>query len=673
MKITLLTTFVAFLLPLGLAADDLADYFSAETRLLSSNALSGIKTAADWEAKKEGYRKQLFEMLSLDPLPPKSDLKPVVTGRAERDDFIVENLHFQSMPGLYVTANFYLPKNHTGNLPTILYVCGHGPVITNGVSYGNKVAYQHHGAWFARNGYACLTIDTIQLGEIQGLHHGTHRENMWWWNSRGYSSAGAEAWNCIRALDYLESRPEVDKNRLGVTGRSGGGAYSWWVAALDERIKVAAPVAGITDLHNHIVDGVVEGHCDCMFFVNTHRWDYTILPALVAPRPLLIANSDKDTIFPLDGVYRTHQHVARIYKLLNASTNLGLLITEGPHKDTQDLQVPVFRWFNRYFKKDLSPVELVAKPFFTPQELKVFPEIPTDQVNTRLHEQFVPMARAKTPQSQSEWASMQKSWMQQLRTKVFAGWPEPGRLHLPELTTLPSTGGQLLSIGILTSQPTVPVPVFLIQPEPSRGDSVALILPNEQEWPALAEWLNTRFDLKLVGATNKPLSNSLRQALEQQNSALAIVVPRGIMHGSMPEDARKRTHVRRRYMLLGQTLDSMRVYDIRHAVQFLQEHPATKGKKLSGQASGFMAVNLLYASLFEPGLTSLRLDQLPRTHMEGPDYLNVLRFLDIPQALAMAAAEKKIVLTGTGEQVTEFPLATAKLLGRPENLKLNSN
>ena len=114
---------------------------------------------------------------------------------------------------------------------------------------------QHHGIWFARNGYACLVIDTLQMGEIEGIHHGTYRYDRWWWHARGYTSAGVEAWNCIRALDYLQSREEVDGERLGVTGRSGGGAYSWWIAAIDERIKAAVPVAGIASLRNHVVDG----------------------------------------------------------------------------------------------------------------------------------------------------------------------------------------------------------------------------------------------------------------------------------------------------------------------------------------------------------------------------------------------------------------------------------
>jgi hypothetical protein len=222
------------------------EYFRQQTKLLTDRTFADIHTLEDWTSRQQEYRRQLFEMLGLDPLPERTPLRPVVTGTVEADDFVVENLHFQSRPGLYVTANLYRPKTQSAPLPAILYVCGHGGVKKDGVSYGNKTHYQHHGAWFARNGYVCLTIDTIQLGELEGIHHGTYRENMWWWNNRGYSSAGAEAWNCIRSLDYLQSREEVDPERLGVTGRSGGGAYSWWISALDERIKAAVPVAGIT-------------------------------------------------------------------------------------------------------------------------------------------------------------------------------------------------------------------------------------------------------------------------------------------------------------------------------------------------------------------------------------------------------------------------------------------
>ena len=280
----------------------IAEYFRIETARIERSSLANVKSLKDWEARRKAARKRLFEMLGLSPMPRRTALKPVVTGKVDHADFTVEKLHFQSRPGLYVTGNLYIPKKRKGKLPAILYVCGHGRVKKNGISYGNKTHYQHHGGWFARNGYVCLTIDTLQLGEIEGIHHGTYNHDMWWWNARGYSPAGVEAWNCIRSLDYLQSRPEVDGDRIGVTGRSGGGAYSWWIAALDDRIKVAVPVAGITSLRNHVVDGCVEGHCDCMYPLNTYRWDFAEVASLVAPRPLLISNSDKDRIFPLNGV-----------------------------------------------------------------------------------------------------------------------------------------------------------------------------------------------------------------------------------------------------------------------------------------------------------------------------------------------------------------------------------
>ncbi|MDA0284348.1 MAG: acetylxylan esterase, partial [Planctomycetota bacterium] len=244
-------------------------YFAAQTAKLGNASLAAYQSKEAWEKDRATHRERLFEMLGLDPMPEKTPLTPVITGTVEHDDIVVERLHFQSRPGLYVTGNLYRPKQQSGPLPAILYVCGHGRVKKDDISFGNKTHYQHHGAWFARNGYVCLTIDTLQLGEIEGIHHGTHNLGRWWWNSRGYSSAGVEAWNCIRSLDYLQSRSEVDGERIGVTGRSGGGAYSWWIAALDERIKCAVPVAGITSLQNHVVDGCVEGHCDCMYMVNT--------------------------------------------------------------------------------------------------------------------------------------------------------------------------------------------------------------------------------------------------------------------------------------------------------------------------------------------------------------------------------------------------------------------
>ncbi|MDA1211012.1 MAG: acetylxylan esterase [Planctomycetota bacterium] len=320
----------------------ISEYFRRETKKLAVSCFADIHTADDWNARRLEYVRQLREMLGLDPFPEKTPLDVEITGSVDHPEFTVEKLTYQSMPGLYVTANLYLPKKSKGPLPAVLYVCGHARVQKEGVNYGGKTHYQHHGTWFARNGYVCMVIDTIELGELAGEHHGTYNKGMWWWNSRGYTPAGVEAWNGIRALDYLQSRPEVDGEKLGVTGRSGGGAYSWWIAALDERVKVAVPVAGITNMQNHVVDGCVEGHCDCMYQVNTYRWDFPMIAAMVAPRALLISNTDKDRIFPLDGVVDVYQRTRKIYELLGAGSRLGLNIAEGPHHEVQELLINAF-------------------------------------------------------------------------------------------------------------------------------------------------------------------------------------------------------------------------------------------------------------------------------------------------------------------------------------------
>ena len=215
-------------------------YLVAETERLSKSPLAGAATKADWDAKRPELKRQFLDMLGLWPVPEKTPLKATATGTLERGDVVIENVHFQSKPGLYVTGNLYRPKaspDRKGGealrkLPAILYVCGHSGRDRD----GNKVAFQDHGLWFASNGYICLIVDTLQLGEIAGKHHGTYNLDRFWWQSRGYTPAGVECWNGIRAIDYLISRPDVDPEKIGVTGISGGGATTVWMAAADDRV-----------------------------------------------------------------------------------------------------------------------------------------------------------------------------------------------------------------------------------------------------------------------------------------------------------------------------------------------------------------------------------------------------------------------------------------------------
>src|SRR5581483_11398602 len=127
-------------------------YFRGQVRQIADACLADLTTKEEWERRRPELRRQFLDMMGLWPLPPRTDLHPVVTGKVETDAFTIEKLHFQSRPGLYVTANLYVPKRAAFPAPAVLYVCGHGNVVVNGVSYGSKAFYQHHPAWFAAHG-----------------------------------------------------------------------------------------------------------------------------------------------------------------------------------------------------------------------------------------------------------------------------------------------------------------------------------------------------------------------------------------------------------------------------------------------------------------------------------------------------------------------------------------
>ena len=622
------------------------DYLRNETARLSERCLAGIRTVDDWKANRDEHRRQLKEMLGLWPWPDRTDLKPVVTGRLEEAEFTVEKLQFQALPGLYCTANLYLPKNVPTPAPAILYECGHFRSVTNGVSYGNKAVYQVDGAWFARNGYVCLVLDTLLAGEIQGVHTGTRDRGLWWWNSRGYTPAGVEAWFGIRALDYLSTRPEVDTNRFGITGHSGGGAYSWTVTALDDRIKVAAPLAGMADATSHIGDGVIDSHCDCNFFINIYRWDFPQLAALAAPRPLLIGGTDSDRLFNLENTVRIHEKVRRIYKLYNATNKLGLAIAPGPHDEVPELRLAALRWFNRYLKgveKDAeNPIVMDSKKYFTPEQLRVFNVLPPDAINTNIAETFVPLPKPET-KSSAELCAV-------LREKVFAGWPAEDLPLEPKQTLSVERDGLRLSAWDFNSQPDVTLRIYLVEDMAMKGtNGVQLRVLGGDSGPMWLHDLRAGFGVPLAeepGDTSRianlvsPLV-SLKAQLKTSGAALAWFAPRGVGLTAFSGDEKARTKIRRRFMLLGQTLDGMRVWDIRRAVQMIHFVREADVARVKVQASGDMAVNSAYAALFEPGIRQMELQGLP-SQAAGPDYLGVMRVTDLGQLLRQLDAHVEI-------------------------------
>jgi hypothetical protein len=665
------------------ATADIHQFFRRVTQRLADADLADVKTLDDWQAKRPRLREQMLEMLGLWPMPERTDLEATITGTVDAGEFVVEKLHFQSRPGLYVTANFYRPKHVDKPLPTILYVCGHGMVKVDGVAYGAKAYYEHHPAWFAREGYCCLILDTLQLGEIEGFHHGTNRFGWWWWASRGYTPAGVEAWNCVRALDYLETRPEVDMKRIGMTGRSGGGAYTWWTAAIDDRPACFVPVAGITDLQNHVVDGCVEGHCDCMYQVNTYGWDFATVAALAAPRPLLFSNSDKDNIFPLSGVYRTHAGLKRIYQLHNAADKLGLLITEGPHQDTQELQVPAFRWFNRWLKGTSAPITHVADKPIDVKQLRVFASLPSDEKNTTIHETFTPAARVPLPTSSADWIVRREELYTGLKEKCFRNClaeAEKAEVHRVFMDakfgqkTDPNVARVVadqtkdsLRLQVLEYQSEgMELRAYVVRGAKYAKPSLLVVTPVDtdgwQKWvaemgPAFGDVLPGR----MAAGGDRGAFEATAKMLDKNDWAFAYIPPRGEGPNQWDSDPRKNIHIRRRFLLLGRTLDDAQVWDTRRALQVLRARDEYKDARAWVQGEGRMAGIALYAGLFEPAVERFDLHKLPTSHRDGPTFLNVLRVLDLPQAVALAFP-RKVILYDVDPAAWAWPETVAKQL-----------
>ena len=183
-------------------------YLANETKKLNDFVFAEAHSAAEWQRVRPRFQEEYYYMLGLAPMPPKTPLEAKITGALSGQGYVVDMLHYQSRPKLYVTGNLYRPaKVKPGErLPAVLYVCGHSGMGRN----GNKTAFQSHGIWLARHGYVCLVVDTLQLGEIAGIHHGTYREgDALLYVSRGIGTVGIPV--------RLGAPPEVNLIRLCAT------------------------------------------------------------------------------------------------------------------------------------------------------------------------------------------------------------------------------------------------------------------------------------------------------------------------------------------------------------------------------------------------------------------------------------------------------------------------
>jgi hypothetical protein len=408
-----------------------------------------------------------------------------------------------------------------------------------------------------------------------------------------------------------------------------------------------------------------------MYLLNTYRWDYPQVAALAAPRPLLIVNTDSDWIFPLDGVVRTFEKAQNIYKLYSAADKIGLTIGPGGHKDTQNIQVDAFRWMNFHLKGDDGPIADIAEKFFQPEELQVFAggKLPEDRRNEQIHESFVAAAAPpEIPESKEAWSSLRDGWRTALIEKSFRGWPQDaGPLDVKEAFAVERQGVSFRALDF-TSQPHVRLRLYVAHRAGlEKPELTVLNVLDPQSWKEFLAAYRPAFEEELMEET---LPEADAEAFKQTQAmfqsfpwVMAYVAPRGVGPTAWDQSEKKQTQHRRRFYLLGQTLEGMQTWDARRAIQAARSLPLMHAAPLWLQSERQTAGAALYASLFEPDIARVDLHSPPLSHRDGPYFLNVSRYLDLPQAVAMAAENSRVVIYQEDEKGWEWPAAVIEKLG----------
>jgi len=344
--------------------------------------IARLRTKSDWEKRQQFVKDKLKEIIG--PFPKKEALNPEITGIIHKEGYRVEKVIYESVPGFYETGCLYIPDNLKGKAPAILNVFGHDQasfreeyyqvIITNLVKkgmivfaidplgQGEHVQYYDPEIKFSAIGYS--VIEHEYMGNVSFLS--------------GVSSAKYFIWDGIRAIDYLLTRKEVDPERLGATGFSGGGTVSAYLGAFDERLKVVVPCSwpltfqtqletkGIQDAENTLIHGLTNGIT------------FEDLIEVRSPKPTLMAFTTRDENMAFQGARDALWEAKKVYTAFGRENNLQLVEDDAKHALTPKIRLAIYAFFQKHFNLPGNPAE-EKTDLPTVKELTV---TPTGQVAT---------------------------------------------------------------------------------------------------------------------------------------------------------------------------------------------------------------------------------------------------------------------------------------------------
>ena len=337
-------------------------------------AVAGLTTKEDWLNRQLEVKKMMAEIAGA--FPAKTPLNPVITGTIKRDGFTVEKLYFESRPGYYVTAALFLPTVKKGKLPAIVYCCGHG------MESFRSMAYQKTILTLVKKGFIVLAFDPVGQGERvdyfdpdgQTIYDNpTHQHSYPGTLSfiSGRSPANYFIWDGIRAVDYLVSRKEVDPARIGMTGRSGGGTQTAYIAALDDRILAAAPECYITSFEKELRTIGAPDAEQVFLYALEKGFDKSDLIELRAPKPTLLVTTTQD-IFSIQGARDVFREARNAFIALGEPDHLMMVEDDAGHVSTSKNREAIHAFFQHFLNHPGDPKDEEVE-LFEEKELWVTP------------------------------------------------------------------------------------------------------------------------------------------------------------------------------------------------------------------------------------------------------------------------------------------------------------
>jgi len=552
-------------------------------------AIAEIRTVADAEKRKQWARAKILELIG--GLPDyDGPLNARVTGRIGGDSIVIEKVIFESLPRLFVTANLYRP-DRPGRHPAILFPLGHWDE--------GKVAAQLMAANLAAKGFVVLAFDPLGQGERQQAYDrrlgrslaggGVIQHFMNGATSLliGQSFARYRIWDAKRALDYLLSRPEVDPEKVGCTGCSGGGTITTYISALDPRIKAAAPACYMNSFRVLFAGSVGDSEQSLPNFLSSglDQADYV---ELFAPKPWLIASTLEDFFTP-EGARMVYEEARRWYQIYGAEEKVRWVVGPGPHGTPREVREAIYEWMIRWLKE--------GKGDWREQSVKLYPD----------HELLVTRSGQVADEPQSR--DLYQRILEEYRNRKTQGSAQELMAELRRL--IPTNESKPLALKPLaeSADEQVITERIAIETEPGLEIAGTLYIPRSP---------GRKGAVLVVGAGR---TTSLARGFAKTGRVALELTPRGPAtnrDSSRPLVGEWITNTRA--WLIGRNLPAMRAYDITRGVDALAARSDVDPSSIAAVAQGVSGVWLLMAAALDTRIGRVWLDRTP--HSLGPAFEN---------------------------------------------------